>query len=115
MRRGLVDELEDFVARGDLWSSEELALLVGHLRDETDRTGDPNPSLLADALADLVDRVATGGLATRTAHEVEAIVYPRVWKVMEAVRGGLPPGEVRTRIVALDRHLGRLLCHEGAQ
>ncbi|MDP9070931.1 MAG: hypothetical protein M3N68_06560 [Actinomycetota bacterium] len=112
MRSALADELEAFVARGDLWSSEELATLIHRLRSEAEDLGDPNASLLAAALDTLVTPVAEGTLSSRTAHELEAVVYPRMWKVMEAARGGLPDGEVRTRVAALHRRLSELLARE---
>ncbi len=112
MRSALADELEDFVGRGDLWSGEDLGALVDRLRTEAEDLGDPNASLLAAALATLRARVNEGTLPSRTAHELEAIVYPRMWKVIEAARGGLPDGELRTRIGALDRRLSELLARE---
>jgi hypothetical protein len=113
VRSDLVDHLEDFVGQGDLWSSEELGALVGRLRSEAEELDDPNASLLADALGPLLGRVTAGGLPRRTTHEVEAIVYPRIWKVMEAARAGLPDGEMRTRIGALERRLSDRLAQEG--
>ncbi len=112
MNGDVIDVLEDFVARGDLWSSEQVDHLVGWLRAATDATGDPNPALLARALSAVSAYRAQGPVAPRTASEVEAIVYPRMWKVMEAARGGLPAGEVRTRIGVLDRRLGARLAEE---
>jgi hypothetical protein len=43
---------------------------------------------------------------------VEAVVYPRLWKVLEAVRAELPEGEQRTRVHVLNRRLARLLAAE---
>jgi hypothetical protein len=44
--------------------------------------------------------------------EVEAVIYPRLWKVLEAVRAGLPEGEQRARVQVLNRRLARLLAEE---
>jgi hypothetical protein len=44
--------------------------------------------------------------------EVEAVIYPRLWKVLEAVRDGLPEGEQRARVHVLNRRLARLLAGE---
>jgi hypothetical protein len=44
--------------------------------------------------------------------EVEAVIYPRLWKVLEAVREGLPEGEQRARVHVLNRRLARLLAGE---
>lgn len=103
------------MAHGDLWSSEQLSRLVHRLRAETEATGEPNPARLADALDELLARTTAAAVAPRTAREVEAIVFPRVWKVMEAARGGLPQGEVRTRITALARRLAARLDEEEAR
>jgi hypothetical protein len=40
------------------------------------------------------------------------VIYPRLWKVLEAVRGGLPEGEQRSRVQVLNRRLARLLASE---
>ena len=102
------------MAHGDLWNGDHLGRLVRRLRDESETTGDANPARLADALDVLRARVTSGPVVPRTAHEVEAIVFPRMWKVMEAARGGLPEGEVRTRIAALGQRLsGRLGEEQG--
>ena len=111
MRPSLADELEDFVGRGALWDQEELALLVERLESEARDTGDPNPSRLADPLRSLLPLVREG-VPSRTAHDIEAIIYPRMWKIMEAAREGLPGGEVRNRITVLGRHVGRRLEEE---
>ena len=109
MGPALLDDLEDFVERGGLWSGEDLTALVERLEVETAQTGDPNAALLAAPLRAVLARLADGGVPPRAAHEVEAIVYPRMWKVMEAARDGLPEAEVRTRIEGLDRRLSRHL------
>ncbi len=111
MRPSLADELEDFVGRGALWDEDELARLVERLERETRDTDDPNPSRLAAPLRSLLPLVRDG-VPDRTAHDIEAIIYPRIWKIMEAAREGLPPGEVHTRIAVLGRHVGRRLEEE---
>jgi hypothetical protein len=114
MRAAVADQLEDFVERDGLADAATVAGLVDQLEAETRHTGDPNPSRLAAALSALLPHLGGRGLPARTAHEVEAIVYPRLWKVMEAARSGLPAGELRTRIEALDRHVSRRLGEETA-
>lgn len=115
VRSDLVDELEDFVGRGDLGSGEDVGALVRRLRSEAEERGDGNASLLADALRPLLSRVQAGGVPRCTLHELEAIVYPRMWKVMEAALGGLSDGEVRTRITALGRRLEHRLADEAGR
>ena len=112
MRTALVDELEEFVRRGQLWDPEELAALVAALEAETANTDDPIPAMLAQPFASLLVRQRMGGLTPRMAHDIEGIIYPRLWKVMEAVRGGLPDGELRTRVEVLNRRLARRFVQE---
>ena len=105
MRIALVDELEEFVRRGALWDPGQLALLVEMLEFETDSTGDAIPALLAQPLRLVLVRTQAAPVDRRTAGDIEAIVYPRLWKVMEAVRDGLPDGELRNRVAAFTRRL----------
>jgi hypothetical protein len=44
--------------------------------------------------------------------EIEAVVYPRIWKLIEAIRAGMPDGEVRTRLEVMNRRLARLFVEE---
>lgn len=111
VRPALAEELEDFVGRGALWDQEELARLVDRLERESRDTGDPNPSRLAAPLRSLLPFVRDG-VPDRTAHDIEAIIYPRMWKIMEAAREGLPNGEVHNRIAVLGRHVDRRLKEE---
>ena len=108
----LVDELEEFVRQGDLWDQAEVEHLVDRLESESRATGDPNPGRLSSPFRALLVRMRAGDVSDRMAHEIEAVVLPRLWKVMEAARDGLPPGEVRTRIEVLDRRLSRTLAEE---
>ncbi len=45
----------------------------------------------------------------RLRRDVEGVLYPRLWKVVEALRDGLPPGEQLNRVRALDQRLHELL------
>ena len=112
MRPALVDELEDFVRRGGLWDRQELDGLITTLERESEETGDPVPRLLAHPLRALLVRLGMGDVPRRMANDVEGILYPRIWKVMEAARDGLPDGELRTRIEVLNRRLSRRLVEE---
>ena len=60
----------------------------------------------------LLVRMSMGDVPPRMANDVEGILYPRIWKVMEAARDGLPDGELRTRIEVLNRRLSRRLVEE---
>lgn len=112
MRTDLVDELEDFIRRGGLWDPADLDSLVTRLEAEADDTDDSIPRLLAHPLRALLVRLSMGDVPHRMANDVEGIVYPRIWKVMEAARDGLPDGELRTRIEVLNRRLSRRLVEE---
>jgi len=46
--------------------------------------------------------------------QIDAIVYPRVWKVIEGIRDGMPDAELRTRIEVMNRRLARLFVEETA-
>jgi hypothetical protein len=108
----LVDDLEEFIRRGGLWQQAELQGLIDRLEGEADATGDAIPRLLAHPLRALLVRMSMGDVSTRMANDVEGILYPRIWKVMEAARDGLPDGELRTRIEVLNRRLSRRLVEE---
>jgi hypothetical protein len=112
MRLALVDELEEFVRRGQLWEPAELEALVERLEQEAITTSDPIPSMLARPFNSLLVRQQMGNLPPRMAHDIEGIVYPRLWKVMEAVRDGMPDGELRTRVEVMNRRLARRFAQE---
>ena len=57
-------------------------------------------------------RLRAGDVSEPLRREVEAVIYPRLWKVLEAVRAGLPEGEQRARVHVLNRRLARLLAAE---
>jgi hypothetical protein len=112
MRLEMVNELEDFVSRGALWDNAELSQLVARLEREADDNDDPIPRLLSQTLRSVLVRMQMEHVSPRMVNDVEGIVYPRVWKVMEAVRDGLPDGELRTRIEVLNRRLARRFAEE---
>ena len=112
MQPALVDDLEEFIRRGGLWQQDELQGLIDRLEREADDTDDAIPRLLAHPLRALLVRMGMGDVSTRMANDVEGIIYPRIWKVMEAARDGLPDGELRTRIEVLNRRLSRRLVEE---
>ena len=110
MRAELVDEIEEFVRRGKLWNEDDLNALIGRLESEADATDDPIPRQLSAPLRALLVRMRIGTVPNRL---VEGIVYPRLWKVMEAARDGLPDAELRTRIEVFNRRLSRTFAQEG--
>lgn len=112
MREELVVDLEAFIHHRSLWERADLEAIVSRLRKEAELTGDPLPRLLAHPFNSLLIRLEIGAVPDRTARDVESIIYPRVWKVMEGVRDGVPDGELRTRIEVLNRRLARRFAEE---
>lgn len=105
----LAYELERFIERDALWDVDELDRCADLLaaRGETGLAAD-----LAHVFAALRLRLGMGPVPARFRRDVEGVVYPRLWKVIEAVRDGLPAGEQLTRIQVLNRRLARLFAVE---
>jgi hypothetical protein len=112
VRVEIVEELEEFIRAGQMWDKDELGALIALLEKESDTTDDPVPRLLSRPLSSLLWRMKIGDLDPRFANDVEGIVYPRLWKVMEAVWDGMPDSELRTRIEVLNRRLARRFAEE---
>lgn len=112
MRADLVDELEEFVRKGRLWQVDDLNALIERLEGESVETADPIPHLLCTPLKSLLVRMRVGEVPSSVAAEVEAVIYPRLWKVMEASRDDLPESELRTRIEVMNRRLSRVFAEE---
>ena len=112
MRLELMDELEEFVRTGKLWSAEDLQALVDRLNAEAADTDDELPGRLARFMESILLRMRVGDVPMALACDIEGIVYPRLWKVMEGVRDGMPDGELRTRIEVMNRRLSRLFASE---
>jgi hypothetical protein len=108
----LVDELEEFVRRGALWDRPQLTELIARLEADTEGTGDPIPAMLGQTLRSVLLRMQLGPVPRRIACDVDGIVYPRVWKIMEAIRDGMPEGERRVRIEVFNRRLARCFAQE---
>ena len=112
MRLELMDELEEFVRTGALWSPDDLQHLVDRLNAEGKATDDELPGRLARFLESVLLRMRLGEVPVALACDIEGIVYPRLWKLMEGVRDGMPDGELRTRIEVMNRRLSRLFAEE---
>jgi hypothetical protein len=98
--------LEQLFEVGFVWDDAELADLAGRLDA---LVGSPVAGL-AHGFTGVRLRLATGNVPEPLRREVEAVIYPRLWKVLEAVRVGLPDGEQRARVHDLNRRLARLLA-----
>jgi hypothetical protein len=112
VRVELADELEEFVRVGHLWDTDGCAAMVERLLVETDTTGDPLPARLGRFLDAVVIRTRIGEVPSNLRVQIDAIVYPRVWKLIEAIRDGLPDAELQTRIEVMNRRLARLFVEE---
>jgi hypothetical protein len=112
MRLALVDELEEFVRRGALWDVPELAALIATLDADAVGEGDAIAGLLTQTLRSVGLRAELGEVPKRVANDVEGIVYPRLWKIMEAVRDDMPEGELRVRVEVFNRRLARCFAAE---
>lgn len=111
MRPTVVDELEEFVRTGDLWDEAQLAAIIATLEAEA-ATGDGIAGLLTQSLRSVGLRAKMGEVPRRIANDVAGIVYPRLWKITEAVRDEMPDGEVRVRIEVFNRRLARCYADE---
>ena len=101
----VVEELEAFIAGEGLWRDDELAAMVGRLAAESDEAS----RTLATDLGAVLARSRAGPLPRSLVADIEGVVYPRLWKLMEAVWDGLPAAELRTRVTGLDERLAPLL------
>jgi hypothetical protein len=112
VRSQLADELEEFVRLGHLWSDTDCTAMVERLTAESEATGDPLPARLGRFLDAVNLRTRLGEVPPSLRVEIDAIVYPRVWKLIEAIRDGLPDTELRTRLEVMNRRLARLFVEE---
>jgi len=112
MRLAVVDDLEEFVRLGALWDAPLLAALIASLEAEEVDQGDVMAGLLTQSLRSVALRATMGVVPPRLASDVEGIVYPRLWKIMEAVRDDMPDGELRIRIEVFNRRLARCFATE---
>jgi len=112
MRLELADELEEFVRAGHLWSDLDCAAMVERLTSESDATSDPLPARLGRFLEAVSIRTRIGEVPGGLRVQIDAIVYPRVWKVIEGIRDGMPDSELQTRIEVMNRRLARLFVEE---
>jgi hypothetical protein len=112
VRQELADDLEEFIRAGNIWHEDALGALITRLEEESDATDDPLPRMLSRPMSSLLWRMRLGEPEKRFADDVEGIVYPRLWKVLEAIRDGMPDGEMRTRIEVLNRRLARRFADE---
>ena len=112
VRLALVDQMEEFVRAGGLWDESQLGALIAALEADAADRGDVIAGLLTQPLRSIGLRAQQGEISHRVACDVEGIVYPRLWKIMEAVRDDMPDGELRIRIEVFNRRLARCFADE---
>ena len=112
MRAQVAVELEGFVEAGSLWDPPALAAFVARLAAISEEDDDPLVGRLGRFLEAVRLRQQVGEVTPSMRAEIEAVVYPRVWKVIEAVRADMPEGELRTRLEVMNRRLARLFVDE---
>ena len=105
MRQAIVEELERFIGAHSLWHRNELGQMIERLRAEPDGVC----HRLADNLAAVQRTIDAGTPTTRLVADVEGVMYPRLWKLMEAVWDALPDSELSTRATVLHQRLAPLL------
>ena len=108
MQPDVIGLLEQIFETGFDWDEAHLADLARRL----EALGGTPVAELADGFAGVRLRMEAGEVPEPLRREVEAVVYPRLWKVLEAVRAGLPEGEQRSRVHVLNQRLARLLATE---
>ena len=108
MRPDVITILENIFEIGFTWD----AAALDDLSERLAALGGSPIAELADGFAGIRLRLATGEVPESLRREVEAVIYPRLWKILEAVRAGLPEGEQRVRVQVLNRRLARLLATE---
>ncbi|MBI2168512.1 MAG: hypothetical protein HYU28_03280 [Actinobacteria bacterium] len=112
MNPEVVAALEGFIERGEMWNRPAMERLVDFLESETERTGDRLPLMIAKVFAAVLLRMGMAPIDKHLAYDVEAHVYQRLYKVLEAVYDDLPDSEVRTRIEVFHRRLSRMIVDE---
>jgi hypothetical protein len=108
VRPDVITVLEDIFETGLTWDASALDDLARRLRD----LGDSPVAQLSEGFVGVRLRLEAGEVSEPLRREVEAVIYPRLWKVLEALRAGLPEGEQRARVEVLNRRLARLLATE---
>lgn len=109
-----MEDLEEFIRAGNLWDPDELGRLIDDIVARADAADDDDTVLrpLAQFLRAVMLRTRMGDVGIRLRDDIEAVVYPRVWKLLEAARDGLPAAELTTRLQVMNRRLSRILANE---
>ncbi len=108
MEPDVVGVLEQLFETDFNWDAAAMAALADRLAG----LGGSPVAELAQGFTAVRRRLEEGEVPEPLRREVEAVIYPRLWKVLEAVKAGLPDGEQRSRVQVLNRRLARLLAAE---
>jgi len=109
----VVGQLVRFIEEGHLWVPGELDSLLDRLVREGAQVGDGSlATRLVAGFEPLVERRRGDPLPRRVLVDLEAVVYPRLWKLIEGVQTGVLDGELNNRIDALRRGIARVLDEE---
>lgn len=112
MQPEVVGALEHFIEHGDMWDVPAMRRLVDLLERQSEATGDRIPLMLAKVFAAILLRASMAPVDAKLAIDIEAHVYQRLYKVLEAVYDDLPEAEMRTRIEVFHRRLSRMIVDE---
>ncbi len=115
MRARVVEALEGFIERGDMWDVPAMTRIVDLLEREGEERDDRLSLMLAKVFAAVLLRMHMAPIDPHLAVDIQAHVYQRLYKVLEAVYDDLPEAEVRTRIEVFHRRLSRMIVDEDAR
>lgn len=110
----LAVELEAFIERDALLERSSLVEVVARIEGEAERHGGTVLSELGEIFRALLARLDLDPLTLAARRDLEAALYPRLWKILEAAQEELPAGEQRIRAQVTNRRLARMLAAEAA-
>jgi hypothetical protein len=111
VRDWIIGQVLHFIEEGLLWKPGELDSLLDRLRTAAPG-GDDFALRLANGFTPLAERRLGSPLPLRLRVDLEAVVYPRLWKIVEGMQGDVLDGELHNRVDALRRGLARVLDDE---
>lgn len=112
MRPETIAELEAFLEEGGMWDTEAMTHVVDVLGADAEETGSRLPLMLAQVFTAILLRMTMAPIDEHLRYDVEAHVYQRLYKVLEACYDDLPDAEIRTRIEVFRRRLSRMIVDE---
>ncbi|MGH9023442.1 MAG: hypothetical protein ACRDV9_10150 [Acidimicrobiia bacterium] len=107
-------ELEAFIEHDALLDPPSLVEVVARIEGEAGHDGAPVLFELAQLFRGLLARLDLEPLTLGAQRDLEAALYPRLWKILEAAQEELPAAEQRIRAQVTNRRLARMLAAEAA-